>query len=244
MVEDITEAKVLERARDEFFSIASHELRTPLTSIKGNTALIKQYYAEVLNDKNLKEMIDDIHESSNRLILIVNDFLDVSRIEQGRITYNTENINCFEIVQEVIHDLQITADEKNIKLSIDNQTTNPMVKGDKDRTSQIIYNLVGNALKFTDSGDVKVELKNNENKVEVRIIDTGTGISPDGQALLFHKFQQASDNPLTRKSSSGTGLGLYISRTLAEGMGGDVTLERTEEGVGSTFLLALPESTS
>lgn len=244
LVEDITEAKVLERARDEFFSIASHELRTPLTSIKGNTALIKQYYAEVLNDKNLKEMIDDIHESSNRLILIVNDFLDVSRIEQGRITYNTENINCFEIVQEVIHDLQITADEKNIKLSIDNQTTNPMVKGDKDRTSQIIYNLVGNALKFTDSGDVKVELKNNENKVEVRIIDTGTGISPDGQALLFRKFQQASDNPLTRKSSSGTGLGLYISKTLAEGMGGDVTLERTEEGVGSTFLLALPESTS
>lgn len=244
LVEDITEAKVLERARDEFFSIASHELRTPLTSIKGNTALIKQYYSEMLNDKNLKEMIDDIHESSNRLILIVNDFLDVSRIEQGRITYNIENINCIEIVQGVIHDLQISADEKNIKLSIDNQATNPIIKGDKDRVQQIIYNLVGNALKFTDNGDVKVELKNKENKVEVRIIDTGTGISADGQALLFRKFQQASDNPLTRKSSSGTGLGLYISKTLAIGMRGDVTLEHTEPGKGSTFLLTLPESAS
>ncbi len=243
LVEDITEAKVLERARDEFFSIASHELRTPLTSIKGNTALIKQYYSEMLNDKNLKEMIDDIHESSNRLILIVNDFLDVSRIEQGRITYNIESINCLEIVQGVIHDLQISAGEKNIKLSIDCQITSPIIKGDKDRAQQIIYNLVGNALKFTDNGEVKVELRNNKNNVEVRIIDTGTGISADGQALLFRKFQQASDNPLTRKSSSGTGLGLYISKTLAMGMGGDVTLEHTEQGKGSIFLLTLPAST-
>jgi len=240
LVEDTTEAKVLERSRNEFFSIASHELRTPLTSIKGNTSLIQQYYSEALSDPNLKEMIDDIHESSNRLIMIVNDFLDVSRIEQGRITYKVEKVDVLDLVQGVVHDVQANAKTKGIGLNVENESTSYISMADKDRTQQIVYNLIGNAIKFTDKGAVKINLKNNANRIEIRVIDTGAGISVESRSLLFHKFQQAQDNPLTRKSSSGTGLGLYISKTLAQGMKGDVVLESTEANVGSTFLFTLP----
>jgi len=240
LVEDTTEAKVLERSRNEFFSIASHELRTPLTSIKGNTSLIQQYYSEALSDPNLKEMIDDIHESSNRLIMIVNDFLDVSRIEQGRITYKVEKVDVLDLVQGVVHDVQANAKTKGIGLNVENESTSYISMADKDRTQQIVYNLIGNAIKFTDKGTIKINLKNNATSIEIRVIDTGAGISVESRSLLFHKFQQAQDNPLTRKSSSGTGLGLYISKTLAQGMKGDVVLESTEANVGSTFLFTLP----
>lgn len=242
LIEDTTDVKVLERARNEFFSIASHELRTPLTSIKGNTSLIKQYYSSVLSDPNLKEMIEDIHESSNRLILIVNDFLDVSRIEQGRITYKMEKIDVLDVVDGVVHDIQANATAKGIKLNIEHDQESYFGMADKDRTQQIVYNLLGNAIKFTEKGEVKVNLKLNGNSIEVRIQDSGAGISVESRSLLFRKFQQASDNPLTRQSSSGTGLGLYISKTLAQGMKGDVVLESSEVNVGSTFLFTIPAS--
>jgi PAS domain S-box-containing protein len=241
LLEDITEAKILERSKDEFFSIASHELRTPLTSIQGNTSMILEYFAETLKDDNLKEMLGDIHESSVRLIAIVNDFLDLSRLEQGKVSFTYEAFDLEPVVDEVVFEMKNVLDEKHLTLRANNLSKNvlPQVWADRNRTKQVIYNLIGNAAKFTDKGGVSVEAMLEGNNVKVLIIDTGRGLSPSSQELLFRKFQQANTSLLTRDTSRGTGLGLYISKMIIENMGGKVALEHSEEGKGSTFSFTL-----
>ncbi|OGK40643.1 hypothetical protein A2954_03335 [Candidatus Roizmanbacteria bacterium RIFCSPLOWO2_01_FULL_37_12] len=241
LFEDVTEAKILERSKDEFFSIASHELRTPLTAIRGNTALIQQYFSDILKDSTLKEMILDIHDSSIRLIQIVNDFLNVSRLEQGRIEFVNEEFDIRELVLEVFKELEFTAHEKNLFLKFDSEQRNAVkVYADRDRTKEVLINLIGNSLKFTDQGGVTVSILPNPNFLKIAIIDSGRGIPVKNQSLLFHKFQQASEQILTRDFTRGTGLGLYISKLLIEGMEGKIWLENTEEGKGSTFSFTLP----
>lgn len=240
LIEDITEEKVLSRSKDEFFSIASHELRTPLTSIRGNTSLIQQYYPKLLKDKNLKEMINDIYDSSTRLIQIVNDFLDVSRIEQGRLEYKIEKVNLYDIVKSVVQELQANANEKNLILNFENKSEDKYVLADEGRVRQIVLNLVGNAIKYTEKGEVKVYMLKSKTHLVVQVLDSGRGIPVESRALLFRKFQQASNNLFTRDTTKGTGLGLYVARMLARGMQGDVKLVNSEEGKGSTFELSLP----
>ena len=241
LVEDITEQKVLERSKDEFLSIASHELRTPLTAIRGNAALIKKYYGDKLPDEDTIEMIDDIHESSVRLIEIVNDFLDVSAIEQGKIIMNPETFLIDEIVDDVMHDLQGLCDLKGIKLLKDNSAASiNKVYADKQRIKQVLYNLVGNAIKFTDIGSVTINNSSDGNYVYIKIIDTGRGMSADNQHLLFRKFQQAGSSLLTRDNTKGTGLGLYISKLIIELSNGKIELEHSELGKGSTFVFSIP----
>jgi two-component system, sensor histidine kinase and response regulator len=244
LVEDITEAKILERSKDEFFSIASHELRTPLTAIRGNTSLIKDYYFDKLTDKDLKEMLSDIHESSIRLIAIVNDFLDMSRLEQGRMKFNLINIDIVSLVDESLKSLMSIADQKQDQL-ISEITNNsvPDVLADRDKLKEVLINLIGNALKFTENGKIIISAKvipQQEHRLKIFITDTGKGISKENQALLFRKFQQAEVNIMTRDGTKGTGLGLYISKLLIDGMGGEIYLEKSEEGQGSTFAFLLP----
>ncbi len=250
LLQDTTDEQILERSRDEFFSIASHELRTPLTSIKGNSSLILEYYKDVLKDATLKEMVTDIHESSDRLIEIVNDFLDVSRLEQGRIEFHLEQLLLPKVVEEVAYGMGALIKQKNLHLVLSHSLARldqiPAVVADKNRLKQILFNLVGNAVKFTNKGGrITIGASVLPGFVEVTVADTGAGISAEYQALLFHKFQQASDSILTRDSSNGTGLGLYISRLLAVGMGGTLELRKSELGKGSVFalriLLATPE---
>lgn len=240
LIEDITEEKVLSRSKDEFFSIASHELRTPLTSIRGNTSLIQQYYPKLLKDKNLKEMITDIYDSSTRLIQIVNDFLDVSRIEQGRLEYKIEKVNLYDIVKSVVQELQANANEKSLALNFESKSEDKFVLADEDRVRQIVLNLVGNAIKYTEKGNIQVYMLKNKTHLVVQVSDSGRGIPMESRALLFRKFQQASNNLFTRDTTRGTGLGLYVARMLARGMRGDVDLVNSEEGKGSTFELSLP----
>lgn len=245
LIEDITEAKILERSRDEFFSIASHELRTPLTAIRGNTSLIQQFYAEKLkNDKELNEMIEDIHESSTRLIAIVNDFLDTSRLELGKMQFNNGLVDLSSLSQDVVKEYITTGSMKNLYLKLENPDTKyPLVYADKDRVKQILINLVGNALKFTEKGGITIQIKPEGKYLKVLIIDTGRGIPEENQKLLFRKFQQAGNSIYTRDAIHGTGLGLYICKLMAEAMGGSITLEKTEEGKGSTFSVTLPLAT-
>ncbi len=241
LVEDITEQVVLERAKDEFFSIASHELRTPLTAIRGNASLIKTYYGDKLPDKNTLEMIDDIHESSIRLIDIVNDFLDASALEQGKITMKPELISIQQIVSEVIRELQALCEDKGIRLKNDESVTSlPQVKADKQRVKQVIYNLIGNAVKFTEQGSITISGRLDEQFVYIAVTDTGTGMSVENQRLLFRKFQQAGNSLLTRDTTKGTGLGLYISKLIVERSGGKIWLEYSEQGKGSIFTFSLP----
>ena len=240
LVEDITEAKVVERSREEFFAVASHELRTPLTAIRGNMALIKDFFAEKLKDPQVKEMIDDSYGASVRLIGIVNDFLDASRLEQGKVSFKTEKIDAMELIKEVVREVGALAKSKNLTLEVKDFNESALVLADRDRAKQIVYNLVSNAINYTQKGGIVIEVKKEKGFLRVFVTDTGDGISQQNQALLFRKFQQAGEKMLARDVTKSTGLGLYISKLILEGMGGKAWLERSELGKGSTFAFALP----
>ncbi len=243
VLEDTTESKMVERSKDEFFSIASHELRTPLTAIRGNTSMIMDFYGDKIPDPDMKEMIEDIHASSIRLIDIVNDFLNVSRIEQGKIDFKKTEFDVKDLVSESVAEFEGSALEKQVVVRFEESGSVAHVYADRDRTKQILLNLVGNALKFTEAGEVVVRLSSGDHTVKMSVTDNGRGISKENQALLFRKFQQAGSSLFTRDTTKGTGLGLYISRLLAEGMGGNIWLEKSEEGVGSEFCVSLPSVT-
>lgn len=242
LVEDITSAKILERSRDEFFSIASHELRTPLTAIRGNTSMIEEFYGDKIKDPELKDMISDIHESSVRLIEIVNDFLDTSRLEQGKMEFKRAPIDLVSLITSVIKEYQVTGSQKKLAIEYhpDEKTSIPKVFADPDKAKQVLINLIGNSLKFTEQGGVTVTTQVLKGFVKILVTDTGRGISQANQKLIFHKFQQANSSLLTRDASKGTGLGLYISKLIIEGMGGEIGLESSAEGKGTTFSFNLP----
>ncbi len=244
IIEDVTQEKVALRARDEFLSLASHELRTPLTAIRGNASLIREFYQGLLTEhKDLSEMVADIEESGVHLIRIVNEFLNVSRLEQGKLMFNRELFNLFDVLNIVINDMKFAASEKNLDFSLHNMLTPSdklFVVADELRTREVLNNLVGNSIKYTDKGSIAINVDVSGDKVIMKITDTGRGIPLHNQVMLFKKFQQAGNSIYTRDSASGTGLGLYISRLLAERMAGTTYLERSEENNGSTFVFTLP----
>jgi signal transduction histidine kinase len=241
LIQDITEAKIVARSKDEFFSIASHELRTPLTAIRGNTSMIQEYYADELKNPELADMISDIHQSSIRLINIVNDFLNVSRLEQGKMEYKISDFDITKVIPDVISEYAVTGSQHKISIEfIKPESIIPQVSGDQDKIRQVLVNLIGNALKFTQEGGVKVSLESDSKFVKVLITDTGRGIAPEQQNLLFRKFQQAGESLFTRDTTKGTGLGLYISKMMIEGMGGSIKLEKSVPDQGSVFSFSLP----
>jgi signal transduction histidine kinase/HAMP domain-containing protein len=242
LFEDMTEERILQRSRDEFFSIASHELRTPLTAIRGNTVMIQQYFPDMLKNPDVRAMMDDIHESTVRLIDIVNDFLDTSRLEQNKMKFDSSVFPLEGVIEKVVYELSRFSRDKHVKLEFDQHTLGklPLVYADPNRITQVVYNLFGNAMKFTEKGSVIINCWVDGRFVKVCVSDTGRGISPEGQQLLFHKFQQSNDSILTRDNTRGTGLGLYISKLLVEHMGGSIKLEHSEVGKGSVFSFTVP----
>ena len=241
LIEDVTEIKVLERSRDEFFSIASHELRTPLTAIRGNADMIIDYYGDQMTSPEFKEMVDDIYESSVRLIDIVNDFLNVGRLEQGKLEFNLESFNIMELADQAIRQYQVTGSRRKLGLNLEKSKVKlPLVYADKDKVRQVLINLISNSIKFTEKGGVSVSFAMEGNLVKVLVSDTGRGIPIENQRLLFHKFQQAGSSLHTRDATTGTGLGLYISKLLLKGMGGKIGLVKSEIGKGSIFAFTLP----
>lgn len=243
LIEDITEEKVLERSKDEFFTIASHELRTPLTAIKGNSFMIRRYFSDQLHDQNMTDMIEDIHQSAVRLIEVVNDFLDVTALEQDKAPLKQEVFLPAEVVGGAVNELQAMAAAKGLSLAVDGSVANaPAVVADKVRIQEVLYNLIDNALQFTSHGGVTVSVLTDERSVYFRIADTGSGIPPERQRFLFHKFQQAGSSLLTRDTTRGTGLGLYIAKLVVERSGGEIGLESSEPGKGSVFRFSLPRA--
>jgi signal transduction histidine kinase len=244
IVEDTTERMALERSRDEFFSIASHELRTPLTAVRGNSDMILNYFADQMKNPDLKTMVTDIHDASIRLIDIVNDFLDMSRLEQGRLVLKSTSFDIAELIQQTLREYDVTGSRRKLKLALEPPTGKlPEVFGDRERTRQVLINILGNALHFTKEGGVTFKLTPGKQVVEVSISDTGQGIPVESQHLLFRKFQQASANILTRDNTHSTGLGLYISKLLCEEMSGEIKLVSSVPGQGTTFAFTLPIAT-
>lgn len=243
LIEDITDQKALERSKDEFLSIASHELRTPLTAIRGNAALMKKHYGDKMPDEKVLDMVNEIYNSSIRLIDIVNDFLDASSLEQGKMPMEPEVFALQEPINEVTHELQTLCDSKGLQLVFQpSESSSAPVMADRQRIKQVVYNLVGNAVKFTEKGSITITNHGDDNFIYTLVTDTGRGMSAESQALLFRKFQQAGASFLSRDTTKGTGLGLYISKLIVEKLGGRIGLENSEPGKGSTFVFSLPRA--
>lgn len=232
---DISKEKEIEKMKDEFVSVASHELRTPMGAIKAFVSMILAGdYGKV--NKNLEEPLIDIKSSIDRLVNLVNDLLNVARIEAGRMKFTLVTEDVAKTLQSVVSDLRPLAKEKGLKLEII-ETKDVRAQYDNDKVKQVLTNLIGNSLKFTQSGAITLHLASNEHFAKISVSDTGTGIAKEDQEKLFGKFQQVNiqgDRP------QGTGLGLYISREIIRKLGGDLWIAHSEVGKGTTFTFTLP----
>ena len=223
------------RLKTEFVSMASHELRTPLTSIQG--------YAELLlEDEQIaeahRESLTIVKKNSERLLGLINDLLDLSRVEAGRLDLHRTNLDLARLIPEVAGSLRPLIEMKRQRLRLDLGDALPAVWADADRVTQILTNLISNAHKYTlAEGSITVGARRDDGFVRVDVSDTGIGLSPEDQAQLFTKFFRANNRSL--QAGSGTGLGLVISRLLVELHGGRITVS-SAPGQGSTFSFSLP----
>lgn len=234
-------AKNIQKSEDEFFSIASHELRTPLTAIRGNASIILHFYRDKLPDTQIVDMLIDINQSGVRLIKVVNDFFNVFQLEQGKMRFKKERFDILEVVSQVLDELRPIDERHPVKLVMEHSSPLPIiVSADPTKTKDVLINLVSNALKFTSQGQVTVSVASDDQGVKVLVSDSGTGIAPELKKSLFLKFRHDAENVFTRDTTKGTGLGLYISRLMVEGMGGKIWLEKSQLQEGSVFALALP----
>ena len=237
VLRNITRERQLDKLKDEFVSIASHELRTPMTAIKGLISMIFEGdYGKV--DPQMQEPLADIASSTQRLIELVNDMLDVSRLEGGRIKYELKNVKVAELIKEVLELMHPVAVQKGVELRFSQQAGIEEIQVDANKVKQILSNLIGNSMKFTDKGFIEVRYVIHDQLLIISVRDTGIGIKPEDQKKLFSKFQQVTSSQLGRPV--GTGLGLYISREFAKKMGGDLWIANSLVGVGSVFSLSVP----
>jgi signal transduction histidine kinase len=187
-------------------------------------------------------MIDAIQRSGVRLLGIVNDFLDLTALEEHKIAFKKKSFNLVDLAGEVVADFLGKAAAKSLSLTVvPPYEPLPEVLADRDRAREIIINLLGNAIQYTEKGGVTLSFKKGEGVVELSVTDTGAGIKPDDQKSLFQKFQTVSERFIHSKEY-GSGMGLYISNLLAESMNGTVRLKESTQGIGSTFTATLPIS--
>jgi signal transduction histidine kinase len=222
--------------KSQFLANMSHELRTPLNAILGYAELLVDGIYGVLPEK-AQGVLERVQNNGQHLLALINDVLDLAKIEAGQLTLTIEDYALPEVVCSVVTATEPLATAKGLKFTTDVQDNMPMAHGDARRVSQVLLNLVGNAIKFTDQGEVGItaSLANGQFALEVR--DTGPGIADADQERIFGEFQQI-DNSSTRKKG-GTGLGLAISKRMVEIQGGMISVESTL-GQGSTFRVVLP----
>ena len=232
------ELEKLDEAKTEFMSIVSHQLRTPLTAIKGYTSMILEGIYGKLPEK-MQKPVDNVLISSERLIRFVNDILNVTRIETGRLEFIPESTAMEEIISSVIFELDIKAKEKNLYLKWEKpKEPLPKIMIDPDKTRQIILNFIDNAIKYTNEGGVTVEVGSTKSEVKIKISDTGVGMSKEDITKLFKSFSRGESGVTYYKE--GTGLGLYIARQFVEMQEGRTWAESPGKGKGSTFYIELP----
>lgn len=234
----------LDKAKDEFISIASHELRNPMAIIKGNISMILTGDAGEIN-KEARDLLTDVIVAVERQIRLVNELLDISRIEAGVINFNLNPaIQVEQVAQLLATSLREVAKNQNIEMGVRQpEKPLPAVQADHDKLSQVLINLVTNAMKFTKKGAITFDFKQRGDYVVTCVTDTGTGIPTEQKELLFKKFSKPASSGVGT-ISAGSGLGLYISKKYIERQGGDIWLEKSEPEVGSTFCFSLPVSGS
>lgn len=225
------------RLKSEFLSTMSHELRTPLNAIEGFTSIMLSGMGVELSPR-AEDMVKRVSANSKRLLYLINDFLDLSRIESGRLELTKEPLSPIELVQTWEEEIGVLAKEKNLDFIISVSDKLPAtIIGDEDALSKIVINLLGNAFKFTHEGQVSLDLQPVDESWAIVVSDTGIGIPPYAREYIFDEFRQVDGS--SKRLYGGTGLGLALVQKLARAMDGTVTLQ-SEVGVGSVFTVTLP----
>lgn len=228
-------ARTAEKARRTFFSIVSHDIRTPLNAILGYAELLQD---DIKTQEEKDEALKSIRASGTTLLQLVNDVLDLAKMDSGKMVLLPSPVNISRLTDEIFSSLRITAAAKGIEL-IDRTHDVPDVMIDEHRLRQILFNLAGNAVKFTQRGSITVSAKYSGEALEISVADTGCGIPKDMLAHIMDPFVQVQDPSHAADRAGGTGLGLTICRRLVDVMGGEFTIE-SEEGKGSTFTAFIP----
>jgi PAS domain S-box-containing protein len=233
------ELEAANRAKDRFLASMSHELRTPLNAITGFTGtLLMRLPGELTADQ--EKQLKTIRSNANHLLSLINDLLDLAKIESGNIELNREPVVCQTLVREIAGSLAPLADSKGLRLRVAAPDEDVVVIADQRALRQIVINLANNAIKFTERGEIAIEVRrvgvNGLSRTQIAVADTGIGIRPEDRSKLFAAFSRV-DSPINRREE-GTGLGLHLSQKLAAMIGGEISVA-SEFGKGSTFVLTL-----
>jgi signal transduction histidine kinase len=230
------ELEIASKHKSDFLANMSHELRTPLNAILGYTELIlDKIYGDV--PETIQEVLERVEKNGRHLLGLINDVLDLSKIEAGQLVLSLDDYSMKEVVHTVVTSVESLAAEKNLELKVSVSPEVAHGKGDQQRISQVFLNLVGNAIKFTEAGEVRIEATASNDTFVLSVSDTGPGLSEADQQRVFEEFHQV-DGSSTRKKG-GTGLGLSIAKRIVEMHGGRIWVESTV-GKGSTFWFTLP----
>jgi PAS domain S-box-containing protein len=237
VIRDISARKHSERLKDEFVSTVSHELRTPLTSISSSLGLLAEQWASEL-PQSAARLLAIAHTNSQRLVRLINDILDIEKLESSRVVFNLSEVNLRSLVEHAIEENRGFADSYGVRVRLDAASAASEVNADPDRLAQVVTNLLSNAIKFSPAGEeVLVAVENNGNVVRVSVRDHGAGVPDDFKPHVFEKFSQADGT--TSRQKGGTGLGLSIVKQIVERLGGKVGFDDAPGG-GTIFHVELP----
>ena len=230
------EAEQANNAKSSFLASTSHELRTPLNSIINLTSLVRRGAIGPVNEKQ-EELLTLVWNSSRSLLALINDVLDMSKIESGSLKlYKQPGVDLAAVITYAHNAILPLTKDKPVALRVDIQDDLPSLTADENRIRQILLNLLSNAVKFTDAGEICIEASQQDQSVLITVRDTGSGIAPEDTGLVFEQFAQTESG---LRQGAGTGLGMPITQSLVEGHGGRIWLE-SEVGVGTTFYVELP----
>jgi signal transduction histidine kinase/DNA-binding response OmpR family regulator/HAMP domain-containing protein len=238
----VEEMKELDRVKSQFLANMSHELRTPLNSVIGFSRVILKGIDGPINDTQEQD-ITAIYNSGLHLLSMINEILDLSKIEAGKMELQIDEVEIGNVVKSAVNTASGLIKGKPVQLVTQVEPDLPIIKGDEMRLNQILTNLLGNAVKFTEKGSITIKAdlnhtEDNSEEILITVEDTGIGIAPEDQGKLFQRFSQVDDSPTRR--TGGTGLGLSIARSLVELHGGRIGLLRSETNLGSTFFFTIP----
>lgn len=233
--------KELDHQKTEFLSIASHQLRTPLSILKGYIELIEDG-AYGKPTKKMIKVLGDMDESNERLVKLIDEFLDITRIEQGRTKFSFEDASLSDLIHDVVKELHARAHDEGLALTTDLSKDAKSVTMDVDRIRHVVFNYIDNAIKYSERGTIRVVLEYDEAGATVRVIDEGRGFDPVDQANFFQKFYRGENVKGT--NVNGTGLGIYVCHKFIEAHGGRVWAESEGIGKGSEFGFWIPQKLS
>lgn len=230
--------KELDQLKSEFLSLATHQIRAPLTAIKGYTSMILEGDYGVVPQK-AKDAVEIIMKSCQNLIKIVEDFLNISRIEQGRMVYDKEDFDVVDLVEEIVKELRPNAANAGLTLNLDvAEYLQSKVNADKNKIKQVIGNIIDNAIKYTPEGHIEISIFSDANTVKVAVKDSGVGLGPEDMNKLFRKFSRAKS--ANKNNVHSTGLGLYLAKKIIEAHHGDIKVDSLGKDKGTTFTVELP----